>query len=62
MTVEQLQQALTRLINEGLGDAEVNYGPDFKAVGGGIKARHQKTGVWVLNLAPIALDQIEGGF
>lgn len=63
MTINELVEALQVLVaeDEYRGEATVNYGSDNEPVAGGIMAREASTGLLVLNLAPIKLDQV-GGF
>lgn len=63
MTVKDLITELQALVakDEFRGEATVTYGSDNEPVSGGIMARDAKTGLAVLNLAPIKLDRV-GGF
>lgn len=63
MTINELINALQALVaeDEYRGEATVTYGSNNESVAGGIMAREASTGLIVLNLAPIRLDQV-GGF
>ena len=63
MTINQLIREIQALVAEveHRGEATVTYGRDHEPVEGGIMAREGSTGLIVLNLAPIKLDQV-GGF
>ena len=63
MTINELIKQLQALVaeDEHRGEATVIYGRDNEPVEGGIMAREGSTGLIVLNLAPIKLDQV-GGF
>ena len=62
MTIEQLHRALTAMMkaDEYTKDMQIRFGPEMHHVQGGIVAR-DTTGLAVLSLAPIKLDQV-GGF
>ena len=63
MTINDLIEALQALVadDEHRGEGTVTYGSDNEPVAGGILARDAKTGLLVLNLAPVRLDRV-GGF
>ncbi|WBO24466.1 hypothetical protein [Sphingomonas abietis] len=61
MTIQQLIDALARLVEEDPWRAgmSVTFGPDFMPIEGGLIGRRH--GLVVLNLAPVPLDKV-GGF
>lgn len=63
MTIKELHKHLEALMaeDEYRADAQVTFGEAFDPVVGGTIAKNAKTGLAVLNLAPIALDKV-GGF
>lgn len=63
MTINELIKKLQVLVaeDEYREEATVTYGSDNEPVAGGIMAREASTGLIVLNLSPIKLDQV-GGF
>lgn len=63
MTINELIRELQALVaeDEDRGEASVTYGNDNERVEGGIMLREGSTGLIVLNLAPIRLNQV-GGF
>lgn len=63
LTLKTLIAKLTKLIaeDEYRADMRITFGEDMAPVCGGIITRNAKTGLTVLNLAPISLDKI-GGF
>lgn len=63
MTINALIKRLQALVadDEYRGEVIVTYGSDDSPVEGGIIAREGSTGLIVLNLARIKLDQV-GGF
>ena len=63
MTINELIKALQALTakDEYAGEASVTFGEQMLAVEGGILACNHRTGLVVLNLAELKLDQV-GGF
>ena len=63
MTVEKLIEELEGLMEKDpyVAEAEVTFGRTMEPVSGGIMTRNLRTGLAVLNLAPVQLDRI-GGF
>ncbi len=62
MTIKELQDALAAIVARDAyaADMQVRFGPNMGHVDGGIIAK-DATGLVILSLAPIKLDQM-GGF